>query len=81
MVDLSGMQRVLEADPETGLVTVDAGIKLHALGPQLAEHGLALENQGDIDAQAHRRRRWRPPPTGPAHASRTSRRRSWGCAS
>jgi L-gulonolactone oxidase len=52
MVDLAGMQRVLSADPETGLVTVDAGIRLHALGPQLAELGLALENQGDIDAQA-----------------------------
>ena len=33
-----------------------AGITLHELGPQLAEHGLALENQGDIDAQTHRRR-------------------------
>src|SRR4051794_3454910 len=30
---------------------VGAGMTLHALGPALAEHGLALENQGDIDAQ------------------------------
>jgi FAD-linked oxidoreductase len=52
MVDLSEMQRVLAADHETGLVTVEAGIGLHALGPQLAERGLALQNQGDIDAQA-----------------------------
>jgi L-gulono-1,4-lactone dehydrogenase len=52
MVDLSAMQRVVSADTETGLVTVEAGAKLHALGPQLAERGLALQNQGDIDAQA-----------------------------
>jgi L-gulonolactone oxidase len=52
LVDTSGMQRVIDADAESGLVTVQAGIKLHALGPQNARHGLALENQGDIDAQA-----------------------------
>jgi L-gulonolactone oxidase len=33
-------------------VTVEGGIKLHELGPQLAEHGLSLENQGDIDRQS-----------------------------
>ena len=52
MVDLSRMQRLLEADPETGVVTVEAGVKIHALGPALAERGLALENQGDVDVQA-----------------------------
>ncbi|MEA2305050.1 MAG: L-gulono,4-lactone dehydrogenase [Solirubrobacteraceae bacterium] len=52
LVDTSGMQRVVDADAESGLVTVQAGITLHALGPQNARHGLALENQGDIDAQA-----------------------------
>jgi L-gulono-1,4-lactone dehydrogenase len=52
LVDTSGMQRVIEADAESGLVTVQAGIKLHALGPQNARRGLALENQGDIDLQA-----------------------------
>jgi len=30
---------------------VGAGVTLRALGPRLAAHGLALENQGDIDAQ------------------------------
>ena len=35
----------------SGLVTVQAGITLHELGEQLAELGLAMENQGDIDAQ------------------------------
>ena len=52
LVDLSRMGRLLAADRESGLVTVEAGAKLHALGPQLAERGLALENQGDIDRQA-----------------------------
>jgi len=51
LVETSGMQQVLDVDSETGRVRVEAGIKLHALGPQLAKHGLALENQGDIDAQ------------------------------
>jgi L-gulonolactone oxidase len=32
-------------------VTVQAGITLHRLGEELAARGLALENQGDIDAQ------------------------------
>jgi len=52
LVDTSAMQRVLEVDAASGRVTVQAGIKLHALGLELAKHGLALENQGDIDAQA-----------------------------
>jgi L-gulono-1,4-lactone dehydrogenase len=32
-------------------VTVRAGTRLHELSGQLAQHGLALENLGDIDAQ------------------------------
>jgi L-gulonolactone oxidase len=46
-----GLNRVVEADRESGLARVQAGITLHELGPALAAHGLALENQGDIDAQ------------------------------
>jgi L-gulonolactone oxidase len=34
MVDLSAMGRLLSADQATGLVTVQAGIRLHALGPR-----------------------------------------------
>jgi FAD-linked oxidoreductase len=49
MVDLSRMNRVLSA--EGSEVTVEAGITLRELGPALAERGLALENQGDVDAQ------------------------------
>jgi L-gulono-1,4-lactone dehydrogenase len=51
LVDTSGMQRVIEADAESRRVTVQAGITLRAIGPENALHGLALENQGDIDAQ------------------------------
>src|SRR4051794_1079918 len=36
---------------EGEVARVGAGMTLHALGPALAARGLALENQGDIDAQ------------------------------
>ncbi len=49
MVDPSGMTRVLAV--EGNEVTVEAGITLRELGAALAERGLALENQGDVDAQ------------------------------
>ncbi|MGB9304655.1 MAG: D-arabinono-1,4-lactone oxidase [Mycobacterium sp.] len=52
MIDMTGLHRVLDADPATGLVTIEGGAKLHTLGPQLAARGLGLENQGDIDAQS-----------------------------
>ncbi|MBA3262769.1 MAG: FAD-binding protein [Thermoleophilaceae bacterium] len=49
MVELSRMNRVLAV--EGNEATVEAGITLHELGPQLAERGLAMENQGDVDPQ------------------------------
>jgi L-gulonolactone oxidase len=49
LVDIGRMQRVLDVARE--LVTVEAGITLRRLGEELAARGLALENQGDIDAQ------------------------------
>src|SRR5688572_3186253 len=49
MLDLRRMQRLPGVDGE--LVTVEAGITLRRLGRELAARGLALENQGDIDAQ------------------------------
>jgi L-gulonolactone oxidase len=52
MVDMTALQQIVEVDAATGRVRVQAGAKLHALGPVLAEHGLALENQGDIDRQS-----------------------------
>ena len=51
-VDTTGLRRVLGVDAERRQVTVEAGIKLYELGPVLAAHGLALENQGDIDRQS-----------------------------
>ena len=52
MVDLSRMDRLLDAEPSSGVVHVQAGASINSLGPQLEERGLALENQGDIDVQA-----------------------------
>jgi L-gulono-1,4-lactone dehydrogenase len=49
MLDLSRMNGVLSV--EGNEVTVGAGITIRELGPALAERGLALENQGDVDAQ------------------------------
>lgn len=45
------MDRVLDVDTATGQVRAQAGIGLHALNPELARHGLALANLGDIDRQ------------------------------
>jgi len=50
LVDLSRMGRILSVEGHD--VTVQAGTWLHDLGEQLAARGLALENQGDIDAQS-----------------------------
>jgi FAD-linked oxidoreductase len=49
MLGLSRMKRVLRIEEDD--VTVEAGITIRELGPALAERGLALENQGDVDAQ------------------------------
>jgi L-gulonolactone oxidase len=50
-VSLRRMNRVLDADPATGLVRVQGGIRLRELGAELAARGLAMENLGDVDAQ------------------------------
>ncbi|MFC5181534.1 D-arabinono-1,4-lactone oxidase [Actinomadura harenae] len=47
----SGMTAVRSVDTGSGLVTVEAGLPLHALNRLLAEHGLALANMGDIQEQ------------------------------
>jgi FAD-linked oxidoreductase len=51
-VDTTGLRKLISVDSERGQVTVEAGMKLHELGPLLARRGLALENQGDIDRQS-----------------------------
>lgn len=52
LISLARMNRVLDLDPASGLVRVQAGISLHELNLTLAGHGLALENLGDIDVQS-----------------------------
>jgi L-gulono-1,4-lactone dehydrogenase len=52
LVSLDAMDRVLDADPATGRVRVQAGIRIHTLSDRLAEHGLALENLGDVNVQS-----------------------------
>jgi L-gulono-1,4-lactone dehydrogenase len=52
LLSLDRIGALLDADPATGLVRVEAGITLHALSQALAEHGLALPNLGDVDAQS-----------------------------
>lgn len=48
---LDRLTRILDLDRASGLVRVQAGITIRELSTRLAEHGLALENLGDIDAQ------------------------------
>src|SRR3954467_2580636 len=52
LLSLDRMVALLDADPSSGLVRVEAGIRLHALSRALAEHGLAMPNLGDIDEQS-----------------------------
>jgi FAD-linked oxidoreductase len=52
MVSLQRMGNVLEADRETGLVKVEAGVALRDLNERLWGLGLAMENLGDIDVQS-----------------------------
>ncbi|MGH2837949.1 MAG: D-arabinono-1,4-lactone oxidase, partial [Thermoleophilaceae bacterium] len=49
MLRLDALDRVVSHEGE--LVEVEAGITLHRLGKELADRGLAMENQGDIDRQ------------------------------
>jgi FAD-linked oxidoreductase len=51
LLSLDRLARVLDADPASGLVRVEAGISLHRLNRELLALGLALPNLGDIDAQ------------------------------
>ncbi|MGW6120680.1 D-arabinono-1,4-lactone oxidase [Nocardia sp. NPDC055165] len=52
LIDLSGLDKVLDVDSATGRVRVEAGISLHAASPLLHGHGLAFPNLGDIDTQS-----------------------------
>ena len=52
LMSLDRLAGLIEVEPESRRVRVHAGMRLHALGASLAEHGLALENMGDIDVQS-----------------------------
>jgi FAD-linked oxidoreductase len=51
LLQLDRHTELLNVDASTGLVTVAAGMPLHALNATLAEHGRGLTNMGDIDVQ------------------------------
>ncbi|VFV44087.1 l-gulonolactone oxidase [Lynx pardinus] len=48
MIHMGKMNRVLQVDTEKKQVTVEAGILLSDLHPQLGKHGLALSNLGAV---------------------------------
>jgi L-gulonolactone oxidase len=52
VVSLQRLCRVLDVDRAGGVVRVQAGITIAQLSRELAAHGLALENLGDIDVQS-----------------------------
>jgi L-gulonolactone oxidase len=51
LLDMSSYDGLVSADPSTGLVTAQAGLRLHRLNALMHEHGLGLTNMGDIDVQ------------------------------
>lgn len=51
LLEIDNLNRVLAVDRASGLVKVEAGIRLGRLNRALDRHGLALESVGDIDRQ------------------------------
>jgi len=52
LISLERCAQALDVDRASGLVRVQGGITIAALNAELARHGLALENLGDIDVQS-----------------------------
>lgn len=52
LLSLDRLAGIESVDDAAGRAWIRAGSKIHDLGGPLAEHGLALENQGDVDVQA-----------------------------
>lgn len=52
LVSLDNYQGVVSINAEANEVTIRAGTKLNTLGELLFQHGLAMENLGDIDSQS-----------------------------
>lgn len=51
VVDLAGLSGLTDLNPERGTASVRAGTRLSDFARELARHGWALANQGDIDVQ------------------------------
>lgn len=51
LVSLDRMNRVVAVDRSSGAARVQGGITIHDLNIELARHGRALENLGDVDVQ------------------------------
>ncbi|KAF5014704.1 hypothetical protein F66182_14227, partial [Fusarium sp. NRRL 66182] len=52
LINLDNFNRVLSVSRDTGLITVEAGIRLCDLGRELHKNGLSLPNLGSIDSQS-----------------------------
>lgn len=52
IVSLDNMRGLIECDESTRSATFWAGTKLHEMGDVLWDHGLSIENMGDIDRQS-----------------------------
>lgn len=52
LLRLDALSGILGVDANTKRVRIAAGTRLYDLGPLLAQHGLALQNMGDIDRQS-----------------------------
>ena len=52
LVSLDNMKGFIAFDQERLQATVHAGTKLHELGEPLWEHGMSMQNMGDIDRQS-----------------------------
>ena len=51
-LQLDGLAGLVSVDRQRQQATIGGGTRLRDLGPLLAAQGLALENQGDVDAQS-----------------------------
>ncbi|PQE21281.1 hypothetical protein CJF32_00006434 [Rutstroemia sp. NJR-2017a WRK4] len=52
LINLDNLNKILSADRETGVVVMQSGIRLYALGEQLDAVGLAMPNLGSINHQS-----------------------------
>lgn len=52
LINLDNFRRVLAVSPESGVVTVESGMRLRDLGAELEKHGLMMPNLGSIDSQS-----------------------------